>query len=632
MRSQSFDRFKHISLVSTPWPLFKRPSIQLGSLKSFINNELKETRVDTEHLYLDVAYTMGYDVYQAISKRTWLAESVYAGLLHPERLDGIERFFRKQASRNHVLKSVDFGMLIRHAKNAMDAAIQRICRRGSGLVGFSVCLCQLTSSLYAVRQIKKLSPDIITLFGGSTISNPFCRKYLDAFTDIDVIVHGEGELPLLGLLQHLEKYGSIENAHTVDGVVTRGSSDKEPHVFSQLPHLERLTTPDYDDYFKTLDTFSPDKRFFPTLPVESSRGCWWKGEALEKQAEGCAFCNLNLQWCGYRQRASDRVVHDIDVLTDRHQTLSMAFMDNVLPANSSEELFSVLGRLDKDLQIFSEIRASTPLKTLDKMCSAGMTEVQVGIEALCSNLLKKMNKGTTAIQNIAIMKNCEAVGVQNRSNLMLHFPGSTEADVTETIKNLAFAMPFKPLKPVNFWLGLGSPVWQNPTRYHIQSVSNHPHYRILFPEWITKNVQFSIQAYRGDLLRQRKLWKPVEKKLQAWDRFYTDLHRQGARGPILSYQDGGRFLIIRQRRLNTDPLQHRLTGTSREIYLFCSSIRSIRRIRLRFPGLPEEKLMLFLKMMIGKGLMFEEKKRFLSLATSVKPHVLNSKLLTANCL
>ncbi len=620
MSFQSSDRIKHICLVSTPWPLFKRPSIQLGSLKSFLNKERKSIRVDTAHIYLNVAYAVGYDVYQAISKRTWLAESVYAALLYPERFDAIERLFRKQAYRNKVLRSVDFQELVRQAKDTTDVAIQQICRHGIGMVGFSVCLCQLTSSLYAVRQIKKTSPETMTLFGGSTISNPFCRKYLDIFSDIDLIVNGEGELPLLGLLAHLEKYGSIETAHTIDGVVTQGSSHKETHVFSQLPHLERLTTPDYDDYFKTLDTFSPDKRFFPTLPVESSRGCWWKGEAFNKQTKGCAFCNLNLQWAGYRQRASTRVVHDIDVLTDRHQTLSIAFMDNVLPAKSSDALFSDLGRLNKDLQMFSEIRASTPLKTLGKMRSAGMIEVQVGIEALSSNLLKKMNKGTTAIQNIAIMKNCEALGVQNVSNLMLHFPGSDEADVMETMQTLAFAMPFRPLKPVNFWLGLGSPVWQNPTQFHVQSISNHPHYRILFPEYITeKNVPFSIQTYRGDLLRQKKLWKPVERKIQTWNRFYADLHHQPSAGPILSYQDGGRFLIIRQRRLNTDSLQHRLTGTSREIYLFCSSIRSMRGIRLRFPELSEDNLMLFLQMMVGKNLMFEEGGRFLSLAISVKP-------------
>jgi len=608
---------KHVCLMSSPWPLFKRPSIQLGSLKSFLNKELGGTRVDTAHMYLNVAHAIGYDVYQAISRRTWLAESVYAALLYPERSVSIERLFRRQASRDQVLRSIDFEALIGRVKNITDEVIQQINWHDIGLVGFSLCLCQLTSSLYTARQIKKISPDTITLFGGSTVSNPFCKQYLDVFTDIDVIVNGEGELPLLQLLSHIEKHGDIETAHTIDGVVTRGVTDNELHSFSQLSDLERLATPDYDDYFQILETFSPGKRFFPTLPVESSRGCWWKGEARRKQHKGCAFCNLNLQWAGYRKRNPPELVHDIDVLTERHQTLSVAFMDNVLPAKASEAVFSGLRQLDKDLKMFSEIRASTPFKTLARMHSAGMTEIQVGIEALSSKLLKKMNKGTTAIQNMEIMKNCEALGLQNVSNLIIHFPGSDETDVKETIQNLAFVMPFRPLKPVNFWLGLGSSVWENPTQFQIKSISNHPHYRILFPEDVTKNVQFSIQAYRGDMMLQKKRWKPVKKKIQEWNRFYADLHCRPSAGPILGYQDGGSFLILRQRRLNADPMQHRLVGTSRKIYLFCNKARSLRKILLQFPELPEDKLMPFLRMMTGKGLMFEEQGRYLSLAVKI---------------
>jgi len=89
---------------------------------------------------------------------------------------------------------------------------------------------------------------------------------------------------------------------------------------------------------------------------------------------------------------------------------------------------------------------------------SGMQKVQVGIEALSSRLLKKLHKGTSAIQNLEIMKNCEALGIENMSNLILQFPGSDAQDVAETLKVLEFAESFYPLKAVSFWLGLGSPV------------------------------------------------------------------------------------------------------------------------------------------------------------------------------
>ncbi|MGD9193945.1 MAG: hypothetical protein PVH58_18650, partial [Desulfobacterales bacterium] len=75
-----------------------------------------------------------------------------------------------------------------------------------------------------------------------------------------------------------------------------------------------------------------------------------------------------------------------------------------------------------------------------------MQEVQVGIEAFSSKLLKKLNKGVTPIQNIEIMKNCEILGIVNASNLIIHLPGSDEQDVAETMRNIEFVLPYRPLK------------------------------------------------------------------------------------------------------------------------------------------------------------------------------------------
>lgn len=279
-----------------------------------------------------------------------------------------------------------------------------------------------------------------------------------------------------------------------------------------MEDLTGLQAPDYDDYFKTLQSFAPQKRFFPVIPVEASRGCWWQTSVRPGHGGGCAFCNLNLQWNGYRRKRTSQVVSEVDTLTSRHQLLSVAFTDNVLPAGATERLFTGLKRLGKDFKLFSEIRATTPLKSLKQMRAAGMAEVQVGIEALSSRLLQKMNKGVSAIQNLEIMKNCEALGIKNDANLIIYFPGSDDMDVSETLAVLDYAMVFRPLKAVAFWLGLESPVWRDPTAFQIQAVYNHPHYRVLFPREIAKSCQFVVQAHRGDLTRQRKRWEPVRKR------------------------------------------------------------------------------------------------------------------------
>jgi hypothetical protein len=229
-----------------------------------------------------------------------------------------------------------------------------------------------------------------------------------------------------------------------------------------------------------------------------------------------------------------------------------------------------------------------------------------------------MNKGTQVIQNLEIMKNCETLGLKNSSNLIIGFPGSDVNDVAETMHALDFTLPFQPLKPVRFWLGLDSPVWRNYQDYNIKSKANHPGYGVFFPKEMIGHLKFIIQTYKGDVTRQRKLWQPVKKKIEEWQKQYADLHREPLSNPILSFQDGGTFLIIRQRKYRADTETHRLAGLSRDIYLFCQTNRSLKRILAAFPGLTSEKAKPFLDMMVDKYLMYTENDRYLSLATAEK--------------
>ncbi len=101
-------------------------------------------------------------------------------------------------------------------------------------------------------------------------------------------------------------------------------------------------------------------------------------------------------------------------------------------------------------------------------------------------------------------------------------------------------------------------------------------------------------------------WRPVEKKVDQWHKLYAGMHAKPFSRPILSFQDGGTFLIIRQRKYKAEKESHRLTRRSREIYLFCQTNRSIKQILAKFDGLSQEKLIPFLTMMVDKHLMFKE--------------------------
>lgn len=608
------DPVYRVILAAAPWPLFNRPSIQLGALKSFVSRRLPRVRIATAHCYLPIAAGVGYERYKAVSERTWLAESVYAAMLYPDRGAAIEKLFKKYASEKKALKAVSFQDLVKDVQQLSEEAIAGVDWGSFDLAGFTVSLCQLTATLYFLRRIKEKFPKIKTVVGGTTFSGARAADYLKAFTDIDYLVVGEGELPLSRLVRRLAEDGRKSDAG-FDGLVDNASSSRGAAALSQLNDLADLPVPDFDDYFETLGSLAPEKRFFAVLPVEASRGCWWQQAGPKRHGgAGCAFCNLNLQWHGYRQKKPAQVVREIDSLTTRHQLLALAFTDNVMPSQATGRLFTGLENLGKDLRLFSELRASTSLNNLKKMRAAGMTELQVGIEALSSRLLKKMNKGVGTLQNLEIMRNCEALGIRNDANLIICFPGSDDMDVAETLSALKVAVVFRPLKAVTFWLGLESPVWRDPRSFNIQAVYNHPHYRVLFPGEIVRSCQFSVQAYRGDLSRQKKRWKPVQEKMEEWRRQYECLTRDPFNDPILGFRDGRTFLIIRHRRFRSETTQHRLVGISRKLYLFCQKSRSVKRMLSAFPELTEDRLMPFLKNMTAKHLMFADRGRYLSLA------------------
>jgi ribosomal peptide maturation radical SAM protein 1 len=600
-------------LVSAPWTLFNRPSLPLGALKAYLSKVVPQVQTDACHLYLQLAHALGYKRYQGVSKRVWRAEAVFSALLYPERAHLAESLYARTLKKGTAAPE-NFQQLVGQVSAVMADWLARINWSGLELVGFTISFCQVTASLYLISQIKAICPSLPVVVGGSSFSGERSAELLNRFPHIDYLVVGEGERPLSDLLRHLTGLRTRPAAALPDGVYAFDNKPGEPNRFSQLSRLDRLPVPDYDDYFNMLADFSPPHRFFPVLPIEGSRGCWWHRGDRSGQFKGCAFCNLNLQWQGYRTKRPDQVIREVDHLVGRHQVLSLAFADNAFPINHAASIFDGIRELGHDLSIFTELRAKTPPKLLRKMKAGGVDTVQVGIEALSSRLLAKMNKGVRAIDNLSMMKHCEALGIVNASNLMLHFPGSDDRDVKQTLDALAFARWYRPLKTVSFWLGLESPVHRFYRRFHIRSVFNHPNLKKLFPEPVAAGIRFMIQGYRGDRTRQRKLWRPVEIETDRWHKDYAILQRQTGGKPALIFHDGGRFIIIDQHLPMQATARHRLTGISAEIYRYCHVPRTLKQVAGRFVAHSPEQIRSFFRAMVQKRLIVEEDDCYLSLA------------------
>jgi hypothetical protein len=265
-----------------------------------------------------------------------------------------------------------------------------------------------------------------------------------------------------------------------------------------------------------------------------------------------------------------------------------------------------------DYDFFAEIRVITDGDKLAAYRRGGLSSVQVGIEALSTSLLARMEKGTTAMDNIGAMKQSRGCHMRLDGNLITEFPGSSSEEVTETLQNLDFVLPFTPLTAASFFLGEGSPICNEPKKFGISALLQHPKNRRLFPREVLAGMNMLIKEYRGDRTLQRRLWEPVRRKISQWQTFHTGRDIHGI--PPLSYRDGGSFLIIRQEQINGPCLHHRLRGTSRAIYLYCQTIREQKELAQQFPTIQPQALNDFLLELSAKRILFQEGSRFLALA------------------
>ncbi|MDX1776770.1 MAG: RiPP maturation radical SAM C-methyltransferase [Desulfobulbales bacterium] len=608
-----------IKLISMPWALFNRPSIQLGILKAYLESRKKKLSVETSHPYLEVAAILGPDLYHWISQNPWVSEALYAPLVFPEQTAAAEELamqYVRKADAN-IKRSFHFAPLLEKLGKQLSQWIDADDWPQYTLVGFSLCFHQLCASLAAARAIKDKHPDATIVFGGSACGAGAGGSLLESFQVIDYVIEGEGETGLLTLCRYLG--GQHPNPLPVNivsrknGKAVKQQRTKLHGAGTQLPTLADLPVPDYSVYFSDKKKWFAHTPFIPVIPVEFSRGCWWNK---------CSFCNLNLQWCGYRQKNAAHMLHEVKTLAKRHGCLDFTFTDNMLPPGEARKFFNMTGQDSSDYAFFAEIRSPKGREPLADLLAiyrrGGLATIQVGIEALSSSLLHKMQKGISVIENIAAMRSAQENTLALEGNLIVHFPGSTEAEAAETMENLDYVFPYRPLAAASFFLGFDSPVYRDPQKYGIRAIVNHANNYKLFPKEVLKSINLLVQDYKGDRVHQRNIWKPVLRKIKEWQQYHEQRKKNILAKPLLYYRDGYDFLLIHQELSDGKVLHHRLHGTSRQIYLFCTDIRTDKEIFQEFASVADEKILAFLAGLQQKRLLFSEKNRYLSLAVHCK--------------
>src|SRR5262249_16390470 len=130
---------------------------------------------------------------------------------------------------------------------------------------------------------------------------------------------------------------------------------------------------------------------------------------------------------------NERVVKEVRELWDRHR-LPLFATDTILSRKHLKEALPRLAEYADKPQLFYEVKANMSRHEVETLRSANVTSIQPGIQSPSSNLLKLLNKGVKAIQNLALLKWCCELGIAPAWNLLYGIPGEQKDDYLAQIE------------------------------------------------------------------------------------------------------------------------------------------------------------------------------------------------------
>jgi len=204
----------------------------------------------------------------------------------------------------------------------------------------------LLPTLAISKKIKEILPEKKIIFGGSRTIGELGKRILDAFKYIDFIVSGDGEEALYLLASDYDNYESIQN------LIFRKDNRIIWNKSNSCIDLNTLPMPSFDSYYEELGKNSDEiqQYFFlrGRFPVEISRGCWWNN---------CNFCNIGIYNQEYREKHVDRIIEEIQLLSDKYKTLTFQLTGNTFPKKDYAIFLNKIKELSRDFTLILEARA-----------------------------------------------------------------------------------------------------------------------------------------------------------------------------------------------------------------------------------------------------------------------------------
>ena len=314
-----------------------------------------------------------------------------------------------------------------HAENlSADQIKNLIAKEKPDVVGITAMTVMISAAATIAQMAKEVDDSITTILGGVHVTaEP--TKTLQMYPQFDFACVGEGEIPLIDLLEKLDG----DNWWDVQSIVWRDAK-KEPHVNprrSFFKSLDEFPPPAFDlvpnlfNHYR-LSVFGTKK--FRSVGLVTSRGC----------TGHCTFCDLGVVGRGYRSNSAAYLISLMKDCWKNYGVTDFLFYDDLF-VGSRPRLKEICETIIKEKLPFTWSACArvdfmhTDMLKLMKEANCWM--IEYGIESGCQRIIDSMRKNISKEKIRDTINKTHEAGIVTKGNFIFFSPGETHDSIMESI-------------------------------------------------------------------------------------------------------------------------------------------------------------------------------------------------------
>jgi hypothetical protein len=271
------------------------------------------------------------------------------------------------------------------------------------------------------------------------------------------------------------------------------------------------------------------------------------------------------------------------------------------------------------------VKSDLSEEDVQTLANARVKSIQPGIESLATSTLKLMKKGSSAFQNIQLLKHCVMYDVSPEWNLLIGFPGEGEEVYRKYVSDLPLLTHLPPpsgVYPVRF--DRYSPYFMQARQYELD-LTPVDYYKFIYPydpETLRNMAYYFTDRNTGAkyLISMVKWIGKIKEKFEPWNALW---HKASPDRPALYFKQKGDPTIIFDSRSGTAK-EYSVGAVGAQLLELMTRPRRQAELSTELAQVPQLDLEKEMAWLHERGLLFQEGDRLISLVLPKEPPSRNS--------